>query len=276
MNITDIANLSEEQMLYLAMCLTSAILCIIFGMMMILMFIGRHRLDRRSPFYPARYVMARRLLGAALLVIGTITLFQLLTGDTGAAPKQSEFLPISGLVISTSQAALFTAALLALYNSQLVTGGNILWNIIPIVWFVLIYAIVRGVPEFARGMKWTLLGYYILQLIGYTIVFFFERRKYLRHLENYFDDWGYCEYRRNGVTVLFLCSLAVGVAALASYFFTQLWHLTVFIAAYTAYYFAVMIYFLNYQRHSHTIVDVTTIDDNWDDPERETYKHEIT
>jgi hypothetical protein len=215
------------------------------------------------------------ILGTACLIIGAITLFQLATGaavgDMAVAHKQSEFLPVSGLIISTSQALLFTAALLSLYNSRLLNGDVILWNILPIALFALIYAMCREEPEVAIIVKKVFFGFYITQLIGYTVAFFNERDRYLCHLEDWFDDWGLREYRRNGIVALFVCSLVVGVAALASYFFTELWHLTVFIAACTAYYAAVAIYFLKYRRHSEEIFHVTTPED-WDNPKRETYR----
>lgn len=260
---------SEEQFIYVVTNFSSAVVLIVISLFLLYM---RHfrRFIRRAPVYPARYIMARRILGISYCVIGVLMLSQIATGIT---PKHDEFLPISGLCISTSQAMLFTGALLALYNSNLLRRSVILWNIFPIIWFLFMYGLFTSVPDVQRIVKIVFFAFYVLQLTGYTIVFFIERRKYLFHIEYYFDDSEYYIYRRNGIMVLFLCSLAVGMVALASYYFTELWHLTVFIACYTAYYVAVAIYFLNYELQCQKIADVTTPEE-WH--KTEDYKEEIS
>ena len=257
MELTDFLTGSGEQTTYWATALTSSILCIVSGALLI--FLHPRRRTTKAKIYPERYITARRMLGIAYCVIGALTLLQLATGSgANAAPKQSDFLPISGLVISTSQALLFTAALLALYNSRLVSRKIVMYNLIPIAWFVGMYVLFIRFPEMTLAIKKLFFCFYIVQLIGYSVVFFVERDKYLEHLDQYFDDWGCRAHRRNGVTALFLCSLGVGLAAMASYYFTELWHLTAFIAAYTVYYIAVAVYFLRYRRHSEEIATVTT------------------
>jgi hypothetical protein len=273
MNITDIANYSAEQIIYLATILCSAVVCVVFGVL--LMLVRRYRFNRRSPFYPVRYITARRILGFAYIFIGVMKIFQIVTAEAIAVPNQSEFLPIAGLIISTSQALLFTAALLALYNSRLVTYSDIFWTgIFPIVWFVVMYVVThRTEPESAYSIKWMFFGFYMLQLVGYTIAFFVERRQYRLRIEEYFNDDGYNAYPQPGTGVLFLCSLAVGLAALVSYFATELWHLTVFTATYTAYYVAVAVYFLKSWKQSQRITDMTTPEIP-DSPERLKYREE--
>lgn len=214
----------NEQTVYLAVNIASVLLCVAMGILLVDMR-SYLRSIRHVPVYPQRYITARRALGIAYLLLGGLMALKL----TLAMPeKQGEFLPISALVISTSQALLFTAALLSLYNSPLVRRDIIWWNVIPIVAFPLLYLVFSRAATEQMIIRYLFFAYYLLQLILYTVAFFHERRRYLDAIEEYFDRGkSYRFYSKRGVTLLFLCSLAIGVAALASYFFTELWQITV-------------------------------------------------
>lgn len=248
-------NYWNEQTVYLAVNIASVLLCLAMGILLVDMR-SYLRSIRRVPVYPQRYIAARRALGIAYLLLGGLMALKL----TFALPeKQGEFLPVSALVISTSQALLFTAALLSLYNSPLVRRDIIWWNVIPIVAFPLLYVVFSRAATEQMIIRYLFFAYYVLQLILYTALFFRERRRYLDTIEDYFDQGkSYRFYSKRGVALLFLCSLAIGVAALASYFFTELWQITVFIATYTIYYVWVACYFLDYAIDSQKIHHVTT------------------
>lgn len=248
----------DEQTVYLAVNIASALLCAALGVLLVDMRSYRRSM-RRAPVYPRRYIAARRALGIAYLLLSGLMALKL----AFALPeKQGEFLPVSALVISTSQALLFTAALLSLYNSPLVRRDIIWCNVIPIVAFPLLYVVLSRAATEQMIIRYLFFTYYILQLILYTVFFFRERRRYLDTIEEYFDRGkSYRFYSKRGVTLLFLCSLAIGVAALASYFFTELWQITVFVAAYTIYYAWVACYFLDYAVDSQKIQHVTTPED---------------
>lgn len=245
----------NEQTVYLAVNIASVLLCVALGVLLVDMRSYRRSI-RRVPVYPQRYIAARRALGIAYLLLGGLTALKL----TLVLPeKQGEFLPVGALVISSSQALLFTAALLSLYNSPLVRRDAVWWNVIPIVAFPLLHLIFSRAATEQMVIRYLFFAYYILQLIVYTVFFFRERHRYLDTIEEYFDiGKSYRFYSKRGVTLLFLCSLTIGVAALASYFFTELWQITAFISTYTIYYAWVACYFLDYAVDSQKIQHVTT------------------
>jgi hypothetical protein len=259
----------SEETVYLITNVTSILFCVVFGILLLDMRDYR-RFIRRAPVFPLRYVMARRTLGIAYLVIGGLMAYQVITGQS---TKQDEFLPFVGLIISSSQAMLFTGALLALYNSRLLRRETIWTNIIPVGLFLVVYAAFFNQQEVQLVVRKVFFAFYIIQLMAYTIVFFMERAKYLDQIEEYFDEGkNFDLYSNRGVTALFLCSLAIGVAALASYFFTELWQFSVFIAFYTLYYIIIAFYFLRYAWRSQKIKDVTTPEE-WSKTEK--YKKEL-
>ena len=249
---------SNIDIIYLAVNSVSLLICMVFGILLLDMRNYRRSISK-YPIYPFRYMKARRALGISYIILGILTTLKLILD---LPEKQEEFLPVSGLVVSSSQALLFIYALLSLYNSRLVCNKIIWSNVIPIIIFPLLYIIFSHTKAEQIIIRYLFFAYYILQLIIYPIFFFRERHNYLDAIEWYFDYGStYRFYSKQGITIMFLCSLGIGIAALASYFFTELWQMTVFIAAYTGYYVWVGCYFLNYASDSQKIQHVTTPED---------------
>lgn len=247
--------ITEEQ-IYMALCLTSVVVCMTDAVLLLRMRGFLREMDRK--FYrPERYISARYALGVAFLIMSVMTAGLLFRGL--AAPSE-KFFSIGNLVISSSQALLFTIATLALLNSRLVRRNVILWSCLPIALFVVVHFIFIEHDEIGRGICYCFFTFYVVQLILYTVVFAFERKEYIHKLKVNCtaEEFGKC--RNNGVTWIFVSALLVGILALASYFFTQYWQLSVFVFTYTVFYTAVTVYFLKYAGKSAEIESITADD----------------
>ena len=247
--------ITEEQ-IYMALCLTSVVVCMTDAVLLLCMRRFLREMDRRL-YRPERYISARYALGVAFLIMAVMTAGLLFRGL--AAPSE-KFFSIGNLVISSSQALLFTIATLALLNSRLVRRNVILWSCLPIALFVLVHFIFIEHDEIGRGICYCFFTFYVVQLILYTVVFAFERKEYIHKLivNCTAEEFGKC--RNNGVTWIFVSALLVGILALASYFFTEYWQLSLFILTYTVFYTAVTVYFLKYAGKSAEIESITADD----------------
>lgn len=247
--------ITEEQ-IYMALCLTSVVVCMTDAVLLLRMRGFLREMDRKL-YRPERYISARYALGVAFLIMAVMTAGLLFRGL--AAPSE-KFFSIGNLVISSSQALLFTIATLALLNSRLVRRNVILWSCLPIALFVLVHFIFIEHDEIGRGICYCFFTFYVVQLILYTVVFAFERKEYIHKLivNCTAEEFGKC--RNNGVTWIFVSALLVGILALASYFFTQYWQLSVFVFTYTVFYTAVTVYFLKYAGKSAEIESITADD----------------
>mgnify|MGYP006926990533 CR=1 FL=1 len=247
--------ITEEQ-IYMALCLTSVVVCMTDAVLLLRMRGFLREMDRKL-YRPERYISARYALGVAFLIMAVMTAGLLFRGL--AAPSE-KFFSIGNLVISSSQALLFTIATLALLNSRLVRRNVILWNCLPIALFVVVHFIFIEHDEIGRGICYCFFTFYVVQLIIYTVVFAFERKEYIHKLKVNCtaEEFGKC--RNNGVTWIFVSALLVGILALASYFFTQYWQLSLFVLTYTVFYTAVTVYFLKYAGKSAEIESITADD----------------
>lgn len=247
--------ITEEQ-IYMALCLTSVVVCMTDAVLLLRMRGFLREMDRKL-YRPERYISARYALGVAFLIMSVMTAGLLFRGL--AAPSE-KFFSIGNLVISSSQALLFTIATLALLNSRLVRRNVILWSCLPIALFVVVHFIFIEHDEIGRGICYCFFTFYVVQLILYTVVFAFERKEYIHKLKVNCtaEEFGKC--RNNGVTWIFVSALLVGILALASYFFTQYWQLSVFVFTYTVFYTAVTVYFLKYAGKSAEIESITADD----------------
>lgn len=247
--------ITEEQ-IYMALCLTSVVVCMTDAVLLLRMRGFLREMDRKL-YRPERYISARYALGVAFLIMAVMTAGLLFRGL--AAPSE-KFFSIGNLVISSSQALLFTIATLALLNSRLVRRNVILWNCLPIALFVVVHFIFIEHDEIGRGICYCFFTFYVVQLIIYTVVFAFERKEYIHKLKVNCtaEEFGKC--RNNGVTWIFVSALLVGILALASYFFTEYWQLSLFVLTYTVFYTAVTVYFLKYAGKSAEIESITADD----------------
>ncbi len=247
--------MTEEQ-IYMALCVASVVVCMTDAVLLLRMRGFLREMDRKL-YRPERYISARYALGVAFLIMAVMTAGLLFRGL--AAPSE-KFFSIGNLVISSSQALLFTIATLALLNSRLVRRNVILWSCLPIALFVVVHFIFIEHDEIGRGICYCFFTFYVVQLIIYTVVFAFERKEYIHKLivNCTAEEFGKC--RNNGVTWIFVSALLVGILALASYFFTEYWQLSLFILTYTVFYTAVTVYFLKYAGKSAEIESITADD----------------
>ena len=247
--------MTEEQ-IYMALCVASVVVCMTDAVLLLRMRGFLREMDRKL-YRPERYISARYALGVAFLIMAVMTAGLLFRGL--AAPSE-KFFSIGNLVISSSQALLFTIAILALLNSRLVRRNVILWSCLPIALFVVVHFIFIEHDEIGRGICYCFFTFYVVQLILYTVVFAFERKEYIHKLivNCTAEEFGKC--RNNGVTWIFVSALLVGILALASYFFTEYWQLSLFILTYTVFYTAVTVYFLKYAGKSAEIESITADD----------------
>ena len=254
MNIT----MMTEEQTYLVICIVSIVACLMDSILLLDM----HRFNKEISdrlYKPVRYISARIALGLAFLIIALMTAGLLFKGTGGGQPPQ-KFFSIGNLVISSSQALLFTIASLSLFNSKLVRKSLVAVHFAPIMLFVLIYFIFIEHPEVGNVVCYCFFTFYVVQLVVYTIAFFFERKKYINTLRINCTPQEYAQCRNRGVTVIFIAAVLVGVAALASYFFTQYWQLSLFVLSYTLFYSAVTVYFLDYAKKSLEIESITADD----------------
>lgn len=247
--------MTEEQ-IYMALCVASVVVCMTDAVLLLRMRGFLREMDRKL-YRPERYISARYALGVAFLIMAVMTAGLLFRGQ--AAPSE-KFFSIGNLVISSSQALLFTIATLALLNSRLVRRNVILWSCLPIALFVVVHFIFIEHDEIGRGICYCFFTFYVVQLILYTVVFAFERKEYIHKLivNCTAEEFGKC--RNNGVTWIFVSALLVGILALASYFFTEYWQLSLFVLTYTVFYTAVTVYFLKYAGKSAEIESITADD----------------
>ncbi len=247
--------MTEEQ-IYMALCVASVVVCMTDAVLLLRMRGFLREMDRKL-YRPERYISARYALGVAFLIMAVMTAGLLFRGL--AAPSE-KFFSIGNLVISSSQALLFTIATLALLNSRLVRRNVILWSCLPIALFVVVHFIFIEHDEIGRAICYCFFTFYVVQLILYTVVFAFERKEYIHKLKVNCtaEEFGKC--RNNGVTWIFVSALLVGILALASYFFTEYWQLSLFILTYTVFYTAVTVYFLKYAGKSAEIESITADD----------------
>lgn len=247
--------MTEEQ-IYMALCVASVVVCMTDAVLLLRMRGFLREMDRKL-YRPERYISARYALGVAFLIMAVMTVGLLFRGL--AAPSE-KFFSIGNLVISSSQALLFTIATLALLNSRLVRRNVILWNCLPIALFVVVHFIFIEHDEIGRGICYCFFTFYVVQLILYTVVFAFERKEYIRKLIVNCTAEEFEKCRNNGVTWIFVSALLVGILALASYFFTEYWQLSLFVLTYTVFYTAVTVYFLKYAGKSAEIESITADD----------------
>ena len=255
----------DIESLHFIIGIVSSAVCTLLGIILLAVRFCRH-IDMKSVVRPNRYIAARKALGWAYIIIGILSLVQLFTVDV-TNQNESDSFPLVGLVISISQIILFTAAVLALYNSKWLNSRVVGFNLLPLAILLLLYVAFMGQEMVQFTIRLTLFIYYLLQLIVYLVAFFMARRTYLDQIEDYFDHGElYEKYSFKGITVLYLLSIGIGIWAMASYFFTTLLQETVFITAYTVFYVILAVYYIQYSKHSQRIQDVTT-PENWEDTE---------
>lgn len=248
------ANIEE---IHFVVGFASSVICFILGIILLLVRYSKNAC-MMCQIRPTRYIAARKALGWAYIIIGIFSMILLYTFDV-RTQDETDFFPLTGLIISISQIILFTVAVLALFNSRLLNRTMVTVNILPIVLFLIMYVVFSGREQIQYTIRFALFVYYLIQLVVYTVAFVIERRKYLNIIEDYFDMGRlYKRYSCRGLALIYFSAIGIGIWALASYFFTTLQQETLFIFCYTIFYIAVAVYYIRYSKKSSRIQDVTT------------------
>ena len=257
-----------QETVYHIVCISSSVICILLGYLMLDMKAFLKTLKAKYPMLiPRRYLIARISLGIAYVVLGTLTALQVVLD----MPDETEtFIPLGGLVIASSQAILFTMAILAFYNSRLANYRMIIINVIPFCCLGLLYVLSGEALEIQKEIRIMWLVLYFIQLIILSLCFLRGRKTYLASLRSHIGKSSICKaYEQQELVPLFAGTLFIGVYALVSFFFTERWMLSVFIGIYTLYYLAVGFYTLRYEKKSPLIFDLSYPDEEFPDMEKD-------
>ncbi len=208
---------------------------------------------------PHRYISARRILGTAYIFIGTVILIHLYLHPAG---DLSNLYPGEILLIGSAQMILTLAALLSLYNSQMVCRCTVMASIAIFMVPVFVESISTSFSISNNIVRITLFTLFIIQIILYTAVFISERRRYVRTMEGKLGNDEAANYRKKGSTVLFILMLILSVCALIPLFITDLCCAGVFVTAYTIYNIALGVYFHLSIDESSVVQEITTENKN--------------
>ena len=140
-----------QDIVYHYVCLTSGIICVLLAFFLLDIRSFKKRVKKTCPvLLPKRYICSRISLGIAYTVLGILTALQVLLD----MPNETEtFLPLPGLIIASSQALLFTMAILSFYNSSLANYKMIWGNIIPLFMLLILHELGNGCTEFQKEVR---------------------------------------------------------------------------------------------------------------------------
>ena len=249
-----------QDIVYHYVCLASGVVCVLLAFFLLDIRSYKKKIKKQCPvLFPRRYIYARLSLGIAYVVLGVLTALQVLLD---LPDETTMFLPILGLIIASSQALLFTMALLSFYNSRLANYKLVWGSILPLLLLLVMHQICSGNSDCQREIRIMWLVVYIFQLIVFSFTFFRARRDYAKALDrNIGNTLLRSKYAQKGLLPLFIGTLLIGTYALVSFFFTEKTSLSVFIMVYTLYYAAVRLYALRYAEMGLSVVDISQVDE---------------
>jgi len=202
-----------------------------------------------------KYRNSLRFLSGAYLTLALIQsldiLFNLITVN---------MISMETLTVASIQALLFTFSLITLLNPTFITNRTLSYHMLPIITFIILYSIstfIRGNPQLPAFVdlrsnalhptvviRELFLVFYILQLIYLVRLFRNQVRKYETTIENYFAEKTPTFLR--WVKYCFYAALVVGICALLSCFMFTSQMILVFNIAYTIFYIAFGLYYIQY------------------------------
>jgi len=176
--------------------------------------------------------------------------------------NEVNFIGIRTLTIASLQASLFTFTLITLINPTFITRHYLYKQLMPILFFVILYIFVAanwGSPRIVTFPELKLLAwhpaivvreaftvYYVFWLIYLVRLFNQQTRKYQEKIDNYFADS--TSLRLPWVQYCFYAALTVGVLALLSCFMFTIQMLLFYTIAYTIFYQVFALYYIQYSR----------------------------
>lgn len=199
-----------------------ALVCLIMGTSFLSLHIPRKE-GLRS------YRVSLKVLSSAYFAMGLLTAAVLVFK---LADNSREYFTFISILISSTQAFLFTFTLITLVNPNFVKLKNVIRHTIPYIVFIALYTIsvviydeprltsIREVLDHISNptlwIRLLFLGYYLFQLIYYTHLFLREVKNYDNELMDYFSD--VYQLKLSWVRVAFYSALLVGTIALISSF----------------------------------------------------------
>lgn len=175
------------------------------------------------------YRVSLKVLSSAYFAMGFLTTAVLVFK---LADNSREYFTFISILISSTQALLFTFTLITLVNPTFVKLKNVIRHTIPYIVFIALYTIsvviydeprltsIREVLDHISNptlwIRLLFLGYYLFQLIYYTHLFLREVKNYDNELMDYFSD--VYQLKLSWVRVAFYSALLVGTIALISSF----------------------------------------------------------
>ncbi len=222
-----VMDIFNSELLYRIVCILSAAAYTVVGVSLIRTVGVMKKISGVFPedMIPHRYLAMRRVLGCVYIFTGICILL--------AVPQLPEFLSPGDF--GSFQFLIVTSALLSLYGSPL-AGRRIVFLNAGI--FILLYVIFWNYPVVKSAV-------FLVQMTVYTVVFFMERRRYLRTMAERMGTEEAQYYSRKGIAVCFVLSLALAIWSGTSFFFPTLGCVSLFIAACTIYYVFLGIYIHN-------------------------------
>ncbi|MHC1704745.1 MAG: helix-turn-helix domain-containing protein [Tenuifilaceae bacterium] len=175
------------------------------------------------------YKISLKVLSGAYFVLSLFTIAVLVFN---LSDNSREYFTFLSILISSTQALLFTFTLITLINPNFVKIGNVVRHLIPYLILTTFYLISLKVFDDPKILSFSsvseyldnptiwirilFMGYFTFQLIYYTYLFLRESRLYDDELLNYFSE--VYQLKMEWVRVLFFSALIVGITALISNF----------------------------------------------------------
>jgi AraC-like DNA-binding protein len=172
-----------------------------------------------------------------------------------------EYLTFIITAISSIQALLFTFTLITLINPNFAKVKNVVRHTIPFFIFLILYLLsltVFGDPVISSIdqllfnlvhptflIRILFFGYYIFQLIYYTLLFLKEEQRYDNELLDYFSE--VFQLRMNWVRIAFFAALFIGLTVVVSNFFPKKYD-WVFNLLYSIFYFGFAQEYIKYNK----------------------------
>jgi AraC-like DNA-binding protein len=211
-----------------------------------------------------KYRISLKVVAISYFIMTILTLIVILFNVTDNA---REHLSFTGITISSSQAFLFTFALITLFNPGIINLKNLFIHLLPILVITILFIVFNqffGNPVITHYSEvllylnnptlWVRILFYlfyVFQLIFYTWLFLKEEKKYKSQLMNFFSDEVWLTV--SWVRIAFFSALSVGFVAMLSYFSPPEYD-WVFTLIYAFFYFGFALKYIKYNK-IYTIVE---------------------
>ena len=196
------------------------------------------------------YRRARRAMAGAYLFFAAVNAAEYMLGGPGS---DVPLIRVITLTIATSQAFLFTSAMLSLLEVRFPGWRSIFREAAPALLLIAATATIYATcSEACFGIAfWIFAGVYALLLVRYTWLFVHHYRRFRRRMDNFFSDNEADRLRWSAWS--FFGALAIGIGALMTSIFMSTAVALSFTVVFDVFYLYFAIRFINYATRFHTI-----------------------